>query len=120
MVHTFIRAPMATIVLVQGVARFKIVEFTQTDPYPQGADPTSSLRLLKARLEIEGRLGKKMHATNLLIIAEMIPTIPRELWPRFKHWKNLSKLYIRSQIFNAWIWMQRKLCFELARPGKAA
>jgi len=76
-VHRLFRAPDGTIrLLIQGTARFRVEEFTQTDPY------------LKARI----KLIPEAQETGLEIdalarnardqfehIAEMIPSIPREL-----------------------------------------
>ncbi len=76
-VHRLFRAPDGTIrLLIQGTARFRVVEFVQTDPY------------LKARIElfpetVETGLEIDALARNARDqfehIAEMIPTIPREL-----------------------------------------
>ncbi len=76
-VHRLFRAPDGTIrLLIQGLSRFRLVEFVQEEPY------------LKARIE----LAPEITATGLEIealarnardqfehIAEMIPSIPREL-----------------------------------------
>jgi ATP-dependent Lon protease len=76
-VHRLFRAPDNTIrLLVQGLARFRVVEYIETDPY------------LKARIElapetIESGLEIEALARNardqFSHIAEMISTIPREL-----------------------------------------
>jgi ATP-dependent Lon protease len=76
-VHRLFRAPDGTIrLLIQGAARFRVVEFVQTDPY------------LKARIELfpettETGLEIDALARNARDqfehIAEMIPSIPREL-----------------------------------------
>jgi ATP-dependent Lon protease len=76
-VHRLFRAPDGTIrLLIQGTARFRVVEFVQTDPY------------LKARIELfpettETGLEIDALARNARDqfehIAEMIPSIPREL-----------------------------------------
>ncbi len=77
MVHRLFRAPDGTIrLLVQGLARFKLSEFVQTEPY------------LKARIElipeqVETGLEIEALARNardqFAHIADMIPSIPREL-----------------------------------------
>lgn len=77
MITRFFRAPDGTIrLLVQGVARIRINEYTQTEPY------------LKAKIEaipeiIEEGLEAEALARNARDqfehIAEMIPSIPREL-----------------------------------------
>lgn len=77
MVHRLFRAPDGTIrLLVQGTARFRIVEFVQMEPY------------LKAKIELHPETIEKdieiealaRNARDLFArIAEMIPSIPREL-----------------------------------------
>lgn len=76
-VHRLFRAPDGTIrLLVQGIARFRLIEFTQREPY------------LMARIELypeEEQTGLEVEALarnardQFAHIAEMIPTIPREL-----------------------------------------
>ncbi len=76
-IHRLFRAPDGTIrLLIQGLARFKITEFTQHEPY------------LKARVEAHPEseeTGIEMDALarnvrdQFVHIAEMIPSIPREL-----------------------------------------
>ncbi len=77
MVHRLFRAPDGTIrLLVQGLARFKIVEFTQTDPYLK-AQIQLVPEVVETGLEIEA-LARNAR-DQFAHIAEMIPTIPREL-----------------------------------------
>ena len=76
-IHRLFRAPDGTIrLLIQGMARFRLVEFSQTEPY------------LKAKIEVfpevqETGLEVEALARNARDqfehIAEMIPSIPREL-----------------------------------------
>ena len=76
-VHRMLRAPDGTIrLLVQGISRFKLSEFVQTDPY------------LKAKVElipeiVEDDLEVEAMARNARDqferIANMIPSLPREL-----------------------------------------
>ncbi len=76
-VHRLLRAPDGTIrLLVQGVERFRLVEFTQTEPY------------LMARIEripeiVEDGLEVEALARNardqFASIADLIPSFPREL-----------------------------------------
>ena len=76
-IHRLLRAPDGTIrLLVQGVERFKLVEFTQTEPY------------LMARIErlpetVETGIETDALARNardqFATIAELIPSFPREL-----------------------------------------
>ena len=76
-IHRLFRAPDGTIrILIQGMARFRVVEFTQTDPY------------LKAKIELYPEIqetGLEVDALarnardQFVHIAEMIPSIPREL-----------------------------------------
>ncbi len=77
MIQRLFRAPDGTIrLLVQGLARFRAAEYTQTEPY------------LRARIEpnpeqVESGLEVEALARNVrdqfAHIAEMIPSIPREL-----------------------------------------
>jgi len=77
MVHRMLRAPDGTIrLVVQGMLRFRLVEFVQHDPY------------LKARVQpipevVESGLELEAMARNARQqferIAELIPSIPREL-----------------------------------------
>jgi len=77
MVHRLFRAPDGTIrLLVQGIARFKIVEFVQTDPYLK-AHIHLIPEIVETGLEIEA-LARNAR-DQFAHIAEMIPTIPREL-----------------------------------------
>ncbi len=77
MVHRLFRAPDGTIrLLVQGLARFKLGEFTQLEPYLKAhihLDPET----LQEGVEVEAlaRNARDQFAR----IAEMIPSIPREL-----------------------------------------
>jgi ATP-dependent Lon protease len=76
-IHRLFRAPDGTIrLLIQGMARFRVTEFIQEEPY------------LKARIELtpevtEGGLEMDALARNARDqfehIAEMIPSIPKEL-----------------------------------------
>ncbi len=76
-VHRLFRAPDSTIrLLVQGITRFRLGEFTQLQPY------------LKARIEILREIEEEDIEIEALArnardqfsrIAEMIPSIPREL-----------------------------------------
>jgi len=76
-VHRMLRAPDGTIrLLVQGMARFRVVEYIQTEPY------------LKAQIELipeveEEDLEVEAMARNardqFQRIADMIPSLPREL-----------------------------------------
>jgi ATP-dependent Lon protease len=76
-IHRLFRAPDGTIrLLIQGLARFRLVDFIQTEPY------------LKARLQLipeTSETGLEIDALarnardQFAHIAEMIPSIPREL-----------------------------------------
>jgi ATP-dependent Lon protease len=76
-VHRLFRAPDGTIrLLVQGVVRFRVGEFLQTEPYLK-AQITIVPETVEEGLEIEA-LARNAR-TQFERIAEMIPTIPREL-----------------------------------------
>ena len=71
------RAPDGTIrLLVQGVNRFTLGEFTQTEPYLR-ANITTAPEVVEEGLEIEALSRNAREQFNH--IAEMIPSFPREL-----------------------------------------
>lgn len=77
MVHRLFRAPDGTIrLLVQGTARFRIGEFVQMEPYLK-AKVELHTETVEQGIEIEAlaRNARDLFAR----IAEMIPSIPREL-----------------------------------------
>lgn len=76
-VHRLLRAPDGTIrLLVQGVERFKLVEFVQTEPYLM-AKIERIPETLETGIEIDAlaRNARDQFST----IAELIPSFPREL-----------------------------------------
>jgi ATP-dependent Lon protease len=77
MIHRFFRAPDGTIrLLVQGMSRFRLGEFTQQEPYLK-AKIELSPEIVESGIEIEALTS---NARNLFQhIAELIPSIPREL-----------------------------------------
>lgn len=76
-VHRLFRAPDDTIrLLVQGVARFKIVEFTQTEPY-LAARIEVIPEIVEEGLEIEA-LTRNVR-DQFVHIAQMLPSMPQEL-----------------------------------------
>ena len=76
-IHRLFRAPDGTIrLLVQGIARFKIVKFTQEDPYLK-AEVEPSHEIVETGLKIEA-LSRNVR-DQFIHIAELIPSIPREL-----------------------------------------
>ncbi len=77
MVHRLFRAPDGTIrLLVQGINRFRLVEFTQTEPYLKARVITDPEKV-EAGIEIDA-LARNAR-DQFAHIAEMIPSIPREL-----------------------------------------
>ena len=77
MIHRLFRAPDGTIrLLVQGLARFKLDEFTQTEPYFR-ARITAVPENIETGLEVDA-LARNIR-DQFEHIAEMIPSIPREL-----------------------------------------
>jgi ATP-dependent Lon protease len=77
LIHRLFRAPDGTIrLLIQGLERFKLVEFTQIEPYLK-----AEIELIpeeeEQSLEVEA-LTRNAH-DQFERIAEMIPSIPREL-----------------------------------------
>ena len=76
-IHRLLRAPDGTIrLLVQGLERFRVVEFTQTEPYLM-ARIERSPEIVETGIEIDAlaRNARDQFAT----IAELIPSFPREL-----------------------------------------
>jgi ATP-dependent Lon protease len=77
MVHRMFRAPDGTIrLLVQGIARIKIVEYTEKDPYLK-ANIELFPETVADNLEVEALARNARDQFER--IAEMIPSIPREL-----------------------------------------
>jgi ATP-dependent Lon protease len=76
-IHRMFRAPDGTIrLLVQGMHRFRLDEFTQTDPYLR-ANISVAIESVEEGLEIEALARNAREQFNH--IAEMIPSFPREL-----------------------------------------
>jgi ATP-dependent Lon protease len=77
MVHRMFRAPDGTIrLLVQGLHRFKVGEFSATEPYLK-AQVQLSPETAEDNIEID---ALARNARELFVrIAEMVPSIPREL-----------------------------------------
>ncbi len=77
MIHRLFRAPDGTIrLLVQGVARFRLVEFTHTEPYLVAR---IEMRPERQEVDIEVEALSRNARDQFEHIAEMIPSIPREL-----------------------------------------
>jgi ATP-dependent Lon protease len=77
MVHRLFRAPDGTIrLLVQGLARFRLGEFVQTEPYLK-ANIDAIPEILEEGLEVVA-LARNARS-QFEHIAEMVPSIPREL-----------------------------------------
>ncbi|MGD0005146.1 MAG: endopeptidase La [Anaerolineaceae bacterium] len=77
MIQRLFRAPDGTIrLLIQGLARFRAVEFTQTEPYLRAKIETNPEQV-ESGLEVEA-LARNVR-DQFEHIAEMIPSIPREL-----------------------------------------
>jgi ATP-dependent Lon protease len=76
-IHRLFRAPDGTIrLLVQGLGRFAVDEFTQLEPYLQ-AKVTARPEITETGLEVEA-LARNAR-DQFEHIAEMIPSIPREV-----------------------------------------
>jgi ATP-dependent Lon protease len=77
MVDRLFRAPDGTIrLIVQGIERFRITQFTQSEPYLQ-ANVESYPEVVETGIEIEA-LARNVR-DQFEHIAEMIPSIPKEL-----------------------------------------
>ena len=76
-IHRMFRAPDGTIrLLVQGITRFQLNEFTQTDPYLRA---NISLLQDKSEQDLEIEALARNAREQFSHIAEMIPSFPREL-----------------------------------------
>jgi len=76
-IHRLLRAPDGTIrLLVQGVERFKVVEFTQEEPYLM-ARIERLPEVTETGIEIDA-LARNAR-DQFAVIAELIPSFPREL-----------------------------------------
>ena len=85
-IHRMFRAPDGTIrLLVQGLSRFKLVEFTGTDPYLRGRIELSP-ETEEEGLEIDA-LARNVR-DQFTHIAELISTFPRELITSFSAIEN--------------------------------
>lgn len=76
-IHRLFRASDNTIrLLVQGIARFEVVEYTQTEPYL-----TASIKLIPETVEtgIEIEAIARNARDQFEQIAELVPSIPKEL-----------------------------------------
>jgi ATP-dependent Lon protease len=76
-VHRLFRAPDGTIrLLVQGIARFRLVDFLQQEPYLK-----AEIELIpeKVQVDLEVEALARSARDQFAHIAEMITTIPREL-----------------------------------------
>ncbi len=114
MVHRLFRAPDGTIrLLVQGIARFKLSEFTQLEPY------------LKAKISLypgEGREGLEVEALarnardQFEHIAEMIPSIPRELVASITSLEDPCRRFTRSPTSSGWTWQTPRQSSRSIRP----
>ncbi len=77
MIHRFFRAPDGTIrLLIQGISRVRIGEITQTEPYLK-AKIEPYPEIIESGIEIEALTRNARD--QFQHIAEMIPSIPREL-----------------------------------------
>ncbi|MDR3575120.1 MAG: endopeptidase La [Anaerolineaceae bacterium] len=77
MIHRFFRAPDGTIrLLIQGISRIRIGEITQTEPYLK-AKIEAYPEIIESGIEIEALTRNARD--QFQHIAEMIPSIPREL-----------------------------------------
>jgi ATP-dependent Lon protease len=77
MIHRLFRAPDGTIrLLVQGLSRFRVVEFTETEPYLKAkVEPAPEIE--EEGLEVDA-LARNIRE-QFIHIADLMPSIPREL-----------------------------------------
>ena len=77
MVHRLFRAPDGTIrLLVQGLARFRIVEFVQTEPYLEARIELAP-ETIETSLEVEALM--RNISTLFQRLGELVPAMPAEL-----------------------------------------
>jgi ATP-dependent Lon protease len=85
-IHRLFRAPDGTIrLLVQGISRFKVIRYTQEKPYLK-ANVSRAVEKIEKGLKIEA-LARNVH-DQFIHIADMIPSIPRELVATINNMKN--------------------------------
>jgi len=85
-IHRLFRAPDGTIrLLVQGISRFKVIKYTQEKPYLK-ANVSRAVEKIEKGLKIEA-LARNVH-DQFIHIADMIPSIPRELVATINNMKN--------------------------------
>ncbi len=85
-IHRLFRAPDGTIrLLVQGISRFKVIKYTQEKPYLK-ANVSRAVEKIEKGLKIEA-LARNVH-DQFIHIADMIPSIPRELVATINSMKN--------------------------------
>jgi ATP-dependent Lon protease len=77
MIHRLFRAPDGTIrLLVQGLSRFRVLEFTETEPYLKAkVEPAPEIE--EEGLEVDA-LARNIRE-QFVHIADLMPSIPREL-----------------------------------------
>jgi ATP-dependent Lon protease len=77
MIHRLFRAPDGTIrLLVQGLSRFRVIEFTETEPYLKAkVEPAPEIE--EEGLEVDA-LARNIRE-QFIHIADLMPSIPREL-----------------------------------------
>jgi ATP-dependent Lon protease len=77
MIHRLFRAPDGTIrLLVQGLSRFRVLEFTETEPYLK-AKVEAAPEIEEEGLEVDA-LARNIRE-QFVHIADLMPSIPREL-----------------------------------------
>lgn len=78
MVHRLFRAPDGTVrLLVQGLSRIRVLEYVATEPYLQARVELAPEKVSEETLEVEA-LARTLRS-QFERIAEMIPSMPREL-----------------------------------------
>ncbi len=115
-VHRLLRAPDGTIrLLVQGLERIRILEFTQTEPYLM-ARIERNPETVETGLEIDAlaRNARDQFST----IAELIPPSRANWSARLPSSKTRSRPSIRLSTSSASTWPTPKTCSNSIRPPK--
>ena len=107
-VHRLFRAPDGTIrLLVQGLARFRIVEFTETEPYLRARIELTP-ETTEDSLEVEALM--RNISTQFQRLGELVPAMPAELLSAALGVEDRGSSSTPWPPTSAWTWLTRKAC----------
>ena len=114
-IHQLFRVPDNTIrLLVQGLARFKLGEFVQTEPYLKAKIEVSA-ETVETGLEVEALARSARDQFEQ--ISALTPSIPREL-VSLHHFARMTRCRLPTPLptSSASIWRMRRTCWNWTRP----